>query len=999
MSKSLSKNQAASFNSISRTFSNQLNMLILIFLLLFLPSHSLAIVSDDFSGTLLDTGLWTVVDPKGDGAVSMTGTQVLLSVPAGTSHDVWSSGNDALRIMQPAGDTDFEIEVKFESAVSAKYQLQGLLVEQSPGNYLRFDFYSDGSSTQLFAASFTNDSPSVKKNSRLFAAGVEPLYMRVGRVGDQWTQSYSQDGVNWTTHTSFSFALSVSSVGVFAGNAGASPAYTAVVDYFFNTASPIDPEDGGGTGPVMYVLDTSVSGSGMISIDPDQATYGSGQSVALTAVPDPGYNFAGWGGDLSGSINPVTITMDGDKTITAIFTESTTVQYSVLVTSSGSGSVSLDPPGGTYDQNSEVTLTATPLDGWAFDGWSGDLSGTDNPSTIAITGNFNILASFIEVPVPQYDLTVGTIGFGSVTLDPAGGTYDEGVVVTVTAIPDAGHLFTGWSGALAGQGNPAVITMTQSLSASAVFDPDTVAPVISDVTVTVGFNSATIGWRTDEPSDSLVSFGETSTYELGTEQDSAYVTDHQLVIAGLTEQTQYHFQVTSQDAYGNVGQSIDYTFTTASDSFGIVSDDFSGTLLDTGLWTVVDPQGDGAVSMTGTQVLLSVPAGTSHDVWSSGNDALRIMQPAGDTDFEIEVKFESAVSAKYQLQGLLVEQSPGNYLRFDFYSDGSSTQLFAASFTNDSPSVKKNSRLFAAGVEPLYMRVGRVGDQWTQSYSQDGVNWTTHTSFSFALSVSSVGVFAGNAGASPAHTAVVDYFFNTASPIDPEDGGGTGPVVYVLDTSVSGSGMITIDPDQATYGNGQSVTLTAAPDPGYNFTGWGGDLSGSTNPVVITMDGDKTIAAIFTESTTVQYSVSVTSSGSGSISLDPPGGTYDQNTAVTLTATPLDGWVFDNWSGDLSGMVNPLHIIIDRDLAVLATFVLDQAQPRGRRHRPPQPGRADARGRGRDQRAQLSLPAGRSLGEPQAAQPLHARPRPHARCLLARGRAHDPPRRWTPGDL
>ncbi len=58
--------------------------------------------------------------------------------------------------MQTASDTDFETEVKFESGVSEKYQLQGLLVEESAGTFLRFDFYSDGNSTRIFAASFTD---------------------------------------------------------------------------------------------------------------------------------------------------------------------------------------------------------------------------------------------------------------------------------------------------------------------------------------------------------------------------------------------------------------------------------------------------------------------------------------------------------------------------------------------------------------------------------------------------------------------------------------------------------------------------------------------------------------------------------------------------------------------------------------------------------------------------------------------------------------------------
>ena len=182
------------------------------------------------------------MNPVGDGSVSLDGTNALISVPAGASHDVWSGGNMAPRLMQAASDQDFELEAKFESTPSAKYQLQGLIVEASAGNYLRFDFYHDGSSLRLFAASFAGGSPTVRYNQAV-ASGAA-LYMRVKRVGGQWTQSYSYDGSTWLAAGSFTHALAVTQVGVFAGNAGPSPAFTAAVDYFFNNASRIEPEDG-----------------------------------------------------------------------------------------------------------------------------------------------------------------------------------------------------------------------------------------------------------------------------------------------------------------------------------------------------------------------------------------------------------------------------------------------------------------------------------------------------------------------------------------------------------------------------------------------------------------------------------------------------------------------------------------------------------------------------------------------------------------------------------
>jgi regulation of enolase protein 1 (concanavalin A-like superfamily) len=205
---------------------------------------------------------------------------------------------------------------------------------------------------------------------------------------------------------------------------------------------------------------------------------------------------------------------------------------------------------------------------------------------------------------------------------------------------------------------------------------------------------------------------------------------------------------------------------------GIVSDDFYTGVLNTQVWQVVDPQGDSTVSFQGAgtvdaHLLLSVPEGTEHDP-SSPNTALRVMQSAADGDFEIEVKFESEPTLRYQMQGLLVEQDGSNYVRLDFHSDGSVFRVFSETFTDGSPTVRVNQIIASAAT--TYLRLGRVGDQWTAWYSDDGSSWMEATSFSHALMVSSVGVFAGNSTPNPAYTAVVDYFFDTSSPIVPEDG-------------------------------------------------------------------------------------------------------------------------------------------------------------------------------------------------------------------------------------
>ncbi|UCF12668.1 MAG: DUF2341 domain-containing protein, partial [Thermoplasmatales archaeon] len=133
-----------------------------------------------------------------------------------------------------------------------------------------------------------------------------------------------------------------------------------------------------------HILTINVVGNGFITLNPLGGTYPYGTVVTLTAVADPGWTFSHWSGDLSGSSNPETITMNGNKVVTAHFTQD---QYTLTVSVVGSGSVNLNPPGGTYLSYTVVTLTANADPGWTFSHWSGDLSGSSNPETITMNGN------------------------------------------------------------------------------------------------------------------------------------------------------------------------------------------------------------------------------------------------------------------------------------------------------------------------------------------------------------------------------------------------------------------------------------------------------------------------------------------------------------------------------------------------------------------------------------------------------------------------------------
>jgi uncharacterized repeat protein (TIGR02543 family) len=146
---------------------------------------------------------------------------------------------------------------------------------------------------------------------------------------------------------------------------------------------------------------------------------------------------------------------------------------------------------------------------------------------------------------------------------------------------------------------------------------------------------------------------------------------------------------------------------------------------------------------------------------------------------------------------------------------------------------------------------------------------------------------------------------------------------YTLTVNSVGNGEVIVDPDRDVYSWDEVVTLTATADPGWSFTGWSGDLSSSTNPITVTMTGNRVITATFTQD---EYTLTVSTVGSGSVDRDPDQAPYHYDDVVTLTATANTGWTFDSWSGDLSGTTNPITVTMTGSRVITATFTEDKLQ-------------------------------------------------------------------------
>ncbi|MCB0642187.1 MAG: fibronectin type III domain-containing protein, partial [Phaeodactylibacter sp.] len=290
-----------------------------------------------------------------------------------------------------------------------------------------------------------------------------------------------------------------------------------------------------------------------------------------------------------------------------------------------------------------------------------------------------------------------------------------------------------------------------------------------------GNTEATITWTTNQPTDSRIDYGPSCSFEDGFVEDATMTTSHSLNLTGLSPNTIYRYELTSENTGGEVTSGC-LTFSTFT--AGIVSDDFCEATLNP-VWTFDDPLADGSYQLTssgGTDSWLeiSVPAGTEHQIYTSGIQAPNLLQPVNNADFEVEVKFESpVVTPEYQEQGILVKESANKYLRFEFFSKSpGNTHIYAQGF--DLPTASSafvNTDIAPSNTYPLYMRVKRTGTTWEQSYSFDGTTWMTAATFVYDLTPTMIGPYAGNAlnSGSPAHTAQIDYFENLADPLEYED--------------------------------------------------------------------------------------------------------------------------------------------------------------------------------------------------------------------------------------
>jgi hypothetical protein len=242
-----------------------------------------------------------------------------------------------------------------------------------------------------------------------------------------------------------------------------------------------------------YVLTINVSpeGAGGVQLSPygtylggNQMSYPAGTVVTLTAVFYLTVGqFDHWEGDLSGKSNPTTITMDRNKSVTAVFVVGGAT-YTLTTSVTGNGSI--NPSGGIYNPGDQIILAATPASGNQFVSWGGDIDGctpvTGMPNQLLVVMNKDrhITATFQGAPAPttyHLDVLVPSWATGGY-VQPGSGDYPANTTVALTAYPLSGYHFVGWGGDASGTSPTYNLYMNSDKHVEAYFEA--VAPPPSE---------------------------------------------------------------------------------------------------------------------------------------------------------------------------------------------------------------------------------------------------------------------------------------------------------------------------------------------------------------------------------------------------------------------------------------------------------------------------------------------------------------------------------------
>jgi 6-phosphogluconolactonase (cycloisomerase 2 family) len=642
--------------------------------------------------------------------------------------------------------------------------------------------------------------------------------------------------------------------------------------------------------------------NGTIVLNPSDGPYDADTEVTVTAEPETGYRFSAWGGDLSGSTNPTTLTMTKNYTITATFVES--VSYQLTVNANAGGSI-ITPATSPISVESGIAtdIEAQADTGYVFAEWTTIDTGVSfddvyaSSTTVTLTeGDATITANFIS-DVTTYALTVTDDGNGSVTLNPAGGTYDAGTDVTLTPSPNTGYLFDSWTG-------------TDSGDVVDNFDGTYTITMNADKTVSAIFGDKYTFAGSYDTTGSALGVDVVGNY--------AYIADgtNGLVILDITDPTNPTL-VGSLDTAGNA-----YKVRVVGD-YAYVADGNSST---DGDFKVIDITNPASPTLVDDIVLHDVSdvriAGNYAYLanWSTGLAVIDVSDPANITEVA-SVDTDGAVVGIFVKDNYVYAGDGSMGMKIFDVTDPTNPTLvgtFATINYTRTINVIGNTAYLASGSHVEIVDVtNKTNPSLLGSYE------TT------AWSVNAVGDFV-YVGANDNRLVVLEASTLTAPVFDGDydttdiarDVLVSGAYIYVaassqglvivnnpntlteytLTVTDDGNGTVMVSPDGGVYYEGTTVTLTPVSDSGYKFDSWTGtnsaDVTDNSNGTYsIVMNADKSVQATFAEDRYVLAATLTDHTNITSFAAFNPDGTQIVSTSYDDT---IKVWNWDGTSATLA---------------------------------------------------------------------------------------------------
>ena len=618
-------------------------------------------------------------------------------------------------------------------------------------------------------------------------------------------------------------------------------------------------------------------------------TYNQGASVTLTANAATGYDFTSWSGDANGNSASYTFaTLAGNKAATANFTLR---QYALGLSAGTGGSVS---GAGTYDHGTTVSITATPSTGYDFSGWTG-ASVTDSTAantTITLTEVQNLTANFV---LKEYTLTVSSGTGGSASGE---GNFTHGTTTSITANPSAGYHFVNWSGESVTDANAAstTIIMDQNRSVTANFAIDEHVLTLNAGTGGNVSGAGTFDYGTNASIAASPSTGYSFDYWTGAGVSSTSSANTTVAmtadrnVSAVFALNQYILSVTAGSGGSVLGAG---TYAHGADASISASPETGYHFVNWSGDTVANAN-SAATTITMEQNN-SVTANFAIDehVLTLNTGSGGSVSGAGTFNYGTDASITATPEAGYQFvawTGAGATDSTAATTTVSMTSDRNVTASFAIIQYTLSADANGSGSVSGAGT---YDHGTVASITATADTGHHFVNWTGDT------------VANANA-ASTTITLTADSKVTANFEAD----------THQLVVNAGSNGSVSGD---GNYSYGTNASITATANSGFYFTGWTGDgvADANSSSTTVSMTEDRNVTASFAQVPINEYVLQTFANpeGSGSTS---GGGTYTENSSVTLTATAASGHQFLGWSASGGTLGSPLS-------ATAATVTLDQS--------------------------------------------------------------------------